>query len=175
MKKSTLFYSIMVLSAFAQAKAIGYIDYPAKIYTGKTAPINANSHTYAKQFKTKLQQALNEKSPNFAGSYSVASWGCGSACVNYAMVDRRDGKVYPLADLAFAASETGRLSCNVHDASPVSVDELYYKSSSRLLVQHTYCSTKANGDNIYLNKYLLWHDSSKKLSLLDEKFVTSKN
>ncbi len=33
--------------------------------------------------------------PNFAGHFSIAEWGCGTACVSIAIVDAETGRVYP--------------------------------------------------------------------------------
>lgn len=68
-------------------------DYPVqKRFTGKPAPVKI-SHPRARQFRTMIRtQARNE--PNFAGHYTLATWGCGSGCRGFAVVDARTGKVY---------------------------------------------------------------------------------
>jgi len=44
-----------------------------------------------------------EKGPNFAGHFAVGEWGCGTACVQMAIVDVRSGDVYegPFGPLPF--------------------------------------------------------------------------
>lgn len=49
----------------------------------------------ARMFRTRLREAAKGK-PNFAGRYIVATWGCGSACVEGAVIDAKTGRVYML-------------------------------------------------------------------------------
>lgn len=171
MKSIVLFTMIGVLCGVCQANAAGFSEYPVQVYAGKKSPINYKSHTYAKQFKTIINRAYNAKKPDFAGYYSVASWGCGTACVEYAMIDRRNGKVSSLGDLAYEASEHG-LSCDdVPDGMLYGGHTFYYKPNSRLLVEESFCATNEQGQEVYLNKYLLWNEKSKSFSLIDEGFV----
>jgi len=59
----------------------------------KPAPVDLDSHPRAKEFKTVLQNA-EAKGPNFAYKYTIATWGCGTACHSYAVIDSSNGKVY---------------------------------------------------------------------------------
>lgn len=171
MKKNIFLTIVSLLFVAQQANAVGFADYPVQVYTGKKSPINYSSHRYAKQFKTHINQAYNAKRPDFAGSYSVAEWGCGTACVNYAMIDRKNGKVYPLGDLADQASEYGASCSDIEGGMLTGGYELHYKPNSRLLAQETYCATNEQGQEIYLNKYLLWNEKSKSFSLVGDSFI----
>jgi hypothetical protein len=64
--------------------------------------------------------------PNFAGSYFVIRWGCGSQCVMMATVDARTGMIYepPLA-------AKGSLNVPLDNRSDMEIDP---RSNSRLLV-----------------------------------------
>lgn len=76
-------------------------DYPAeKIYKGPVAPVNLSSHGKAKMFRTNLNEGASA-GPNFAGHYTVVEWGCGTECVQLAIVDAKSGEVY------FPLRETG--------------------------------------------------------------------
>jgi len=44
-------------------------------------------------FRTKLREGA-KKGPNFAGHYTVITWGCGTDCRLVAIVDARTGRVY---------------------------------------------------------------------------------
>jgi hypothetical protein len=46
-----------------------------------------------REFRTMIRQAA-KKGPNFAGNYTIAEWGCGTACEQIAVVDLRSGDVY---------------------------------------------------------------------------------
>lgn len=84
--------ALICLSTFSFADSLPkYKDYPAPIYTGKTAKLLLNNDT-AKSFKTRLTIALKEK-PDFAGEYVLAAWGCGTACVVQTFVSKRTGQV----------------------------------------------------------------------------------
>lgn len=173
MKKSIVSL-IVVFGIMNIANAMDFNQYPVSIYTGKKAPINYKSYPDAKMFKTRINEAYNAKKPDFAGKYSVAVWGCGTSCVVYTMIDRRDGKIYPLSELAFEASDTGKLSCEDVADFMVTVSELLYQANSRLLISKTYCTTNDDEQAIYLNKYLLWNDKTKQFSLIDENFSKEK-
>ncbi len=46
-----------------------------------------------REFRTMIRWAT-KKGPNFAGHYTVAEWGCGTACEQIVVVDLRSGDVY---------------------------------------------------------------------------------
>jgi hypothetical protein len=47
----------------------------------------------ARQFRTALRKSAAE-GPNFNGHYRVATWGCGTTCMNWAVIDLIDGKIW---------------------------------------------------------------------------------
>lgn len=82
------------LSVTAQTGTPRFTDYPvSERYTGKTAPLVLSRA--AREFRTRLRQAAREK-PNFAGRFIVATWGCGTECVEGAIIDARTGHVFML-------------------------------------------------------------------------------
>lgn len=60
--------------------------------------INFNSNPEAEEYKTVITQKYNELDVNFANYYIITTWGCGSGCVNGAMVDIRDGFIYNMPE-----------------------------------------------------------------------------
>ncbi len=46
----------------------------------------------AKRFRSALRDAA-KSGPNFAANYTIASWGCGTGCLNWAVIDAKTGKV----------------------------------------------------------------------------------
>jgi hypothetical protein len=46
-----------------------------------------------RMFRTMIRLAA-KKGPSFAGHYTVAEWGCGTACIQIAIVDTQSGHVY---------------------------------------------------------------------------------
>jgi hypothetical protein len=83
----------------------------ATIYRGK--PATAKIVTRGQRFfRTRIREGA-KRGPNFAGSFTIATWGCGSGCVSFAVVDARTGTVYdntPFAilGLPFMGTESGR-------------------------------------------------------------------
>src|ERR1041385_7384281 len=62
-------------------------------FHGTTAKVNLRSHPKARMFRTMLRLGAKD-GPNFAGYYTVVTWGCGSDCMQVAVVDCRNGRVY---------------------------------------------------------------------------------
>ena len=50
------------------------------------------SYPGASRFRTRLREGA-AKGPNFAGHFTVVTWGCGSSCQEHAIVDAQTGKV----------------------------------------------------------------------------------
>ncbi|HTK60303.1 MAG TPA: hypothetical protein VL283_03830 [Candidatus Baltobacteraceae bacterium] len=70
-----------------------YEDYPVdEIYTGTVAAVDFSGNEPALEFKTTIRQQA-AKGPNFAGHYTVVSWGCGSACQQNAVIDAKTGVI----------------------------------------------------------------------------------
>jgi hypothetical protein len=50
----------------------------------------------ARLYRTQLRDAAKQgaqSGPNFAGHYRLASWGCGTGCLNWGVVDLKTGRV----------------------------------------------------------------------------------
>jgi hypothetical protein len=98
-------------------------DYPAKVYKGPLAPTQWRADPASRMFRTHLIRA-GEQRPNFAGHFSVASWGCGAGCYAIAFVDARTGKV------RYSEVATNVVVNHHADAG----DSIRYRPDSRLLV-----------------------------------------
>jgi hypothetical protein len=71
-----------------------FADFPVqKIYRGTPAAVDVMSYPGARTFRTQFRTQA-PKGPNFAGHYTVVTWGCGSNCQIYAIVDAETGKIY---------------------------------------------------------------------------------
>jgi len=82
------------LLALAQTPAVPkFEEFPAtEKFTGKpAAPALKTAHD--RQFRTRLRDAA-ARGPNFAGVLTIASWGCGSSCLEIAAIDARTGEIY---------------------------------------------------------------------------------
>lgn len=68
-------------------------DYQVEVYKGELAPPDFSSNPDAKRFITRITKACKE-GVNFAGHYTLVTWGCGSPCQSGVVVDRKTGKIY---------------------------------------------------------------------------------
>jgi hypothetical protein len=81
-------------TAPAQQRVPQFKDFPAdEQYRGKPHAVLLVGD--ARNFRTRIKEAAKGK-PNFAGHYIVAIWGCGSECLEGAVIDAKTGRVYML-------------------------------------------------------------------------------
>jgi hypothetical protein len=64
------------------------------LYGGPIAPVDfaGSNLKQAANFKMAIMEAV-AKGPNFAGTYAVAQWGCGTGCQGHAVVNVESGKI----------------------------------------------------------------------------------
>jgi hypothetical protein len=78
----------------AQQRVPQFKDFAAgEQYRGKPHAVVLTGE--ARNFRTRIKEAAQGK-PNFAGHYIVAIWGCGSECLEGAVIDAKTGRVYML-------------------------------------------------------------------------------
>lgn len=75
------------------AHAPAFADYPAPIYHGKLAAPDVRTHPRSRLFRTMIRQGA-KAGPNFAGHYTLVFWGCGTNCLELAIVDAKTGQVF---------------------------------------------------------------------------------
>ncbi|NHN24694.1 hypothetical protein FIA58_003310 [Flavobacterium jejuense] len=68
-------------------------DYKVAIYKGKLSEPDFSTNLQAKRFKTNIKKEC-ANGINFAGHYTLITWGCGSPCQSGVLVDRKTGKIY---------------------------------------------------------------------------------
>jgi hypothetical protein len=67
-------------------------DYPAaKVAIAHPPPVDVSGKD-AREFRTRLREAA-KRGADFAGHYTIASWGCGTGCLGWAVIDQKTGKV----------------------------------------------------------------------------------
>ncbi len=82
-------------AAFGQKRLPRSEDYPVPVsdrFRGKPAPVILNSRR-ARTYRTVLREGAR-RGPNFAGHYTIVTWGAGLATFSMAVVDARTGRVY---------------------------------------------------------------------------------
>jgi hypothetical protein len=69
-----------------------FADFPVPRTAGIIVPLLDVRSGDARLFRSMLRDAARG-GPNFAGRYIIASWGCGTGCLTWAVIDARTGKV----------------------------------------------------------------------------------
>lgn len=73
-------------------KAPQFEDYAVPVVpANKPAPLKLKSPE-ARRYGTQLKRAY-QSGPTFAGTFKLATWGCGAGCTQFAMIDARSGEV----------------------------------------------------------------------------------
>ncbi len=105
--------------------ALQFKDYPAAADEGhrRSAVILGPTSSGGFSYRTRLKRAATE-APNFARHYIVALWGCGTDCLDGAVINTWDGKVIWLP---------GTVCCTFSDFG-YDVDRVSYKIDSALLI-----------------------------------------
>ena len=70
-----------------------FSEYKADVSSSKAKPIKFAGNRNARMFRTRLRQA-NKNGVNFAGQFIFTTWGCGTSCVQGAIIDTKTGVVY---------------------------------------------------------------------------------
>jgi len=92
-----MFASVILLAtpADAQEKEPRSEDYPvpkSEMYKGKPVPVMLRSKR-ARWYRTALREGAKE-GPNFAGHYTIVTWGAGLGVFSLAVVDAKTGEIY---------------------------------------------------------------------------------
>jgi hypothetical protein len=121
-------------------------DFPTdESATGTLAKVDFSGNNPALQFRTQITKTA-AKGPNFAGRYTVVTWGCGSACQQTAIVDEVTGKI---------------VSFNLMTSGGVD-----YRLNSRLLIAHTSSPNAKPGPEI-TQYYVIRGDELRLNGLID--------
>lgn len=140
--------------AAQQEKLPRYEDFPvSKIFRGKPARPLLARNPQARNFRTRLKEGAL-KGPNFAGHYTIVTWGCGSGCQQLAIIDAQTGRVYfPKA-----------LSTAIYSMM-TTPDEagLKYRLNSKLLVLVGWPNEDADTENLAGTFYYKWEKNDLKL------------
>jgi hypothetical protein len=115
------------------ADAPRFEDYTAEAYSGPNGEPDLRSDPRSRMYRTRLAGWAKSK-PNFAGSYILATWGCGTDCSSIAIIDAKTGKIF------HPKGVTSNVAVNVHHELLAGgglwhgAGALKYRTDSRLLV-----------------------------------------
>lgn len=138
---------MFLAATFASAqKTRSFAAYKAKVGSKTSKQPNLASHKAARTYRTNLRNAARE-GVNFAGHFVVATWGCGTSCIESAIIDARTGKVF----FPEVLQGVGAGFCDL----PEDAETLVYKPDSRLLVLSGFKGGAQNDSNGKCGVYYL--------------------
>jgi hypothetical protein len=106
-------------------------DYAAKpAAPRKPAPVDLSSHKEARRFRTMLREGA-AAGPDFAGHYTIVGWGCGTSCLDFAIVDAANGRVFFPRELRTVSVDHVGIG---KDEKEADLDALRYRLDSTLLI-----------------------------------------
>ena len=124
----TLIQTILILmfgalAISAQSKSLPrFEDYLIREdFRGKIAPVKLIASA-ARMYRTMLRGSAKQ-GVNFAGHYIIATWGCGSDCHSFAIIDAKTGNVYFSDLISFVGGQLYQEE-----------DRLQFRKNSRLLI-----------------------------------------
>jgi hypothetical protein len=126
-------------------------------HIAKPAPVDLGKDRDARRFRTTLRDGAAE-GPNFAGHYTVTSWGCGSACLQWAIIDAKTGKIF--FDKRNWVLDLNHVAFGGDDAAPqlpegtTDLVGLRFRRDSRLLILIGAPGEDASREGI---RYLTWN------------------
>lgn len=72
-------------------------DFPATEFSNnKNIVVDINSDPIGRTYRSAIRYSVERLGINFAGKYSVATWGCGTGCQDGVIVDADSGRIYRL-------------------------------------------------------------------------------
>jgi len=118
----------MRLGQVADAPRFEEFPAPRQRITRQGGPILSTRE--ARMFRSVIGAAVAQ-GPNFAGAYTVAVWGCGGSCTDFAVVDDRSGRITFTAGLRPIAGDHGG---DAPDYGAGLYYNLRFRPDSRLLI-----------------------------------------
>lgn len=73
---------------------IGFEDFRCEVWEGPLAKPDFARTPDAKRYITRITNGCKELGINFAGHFTLITWGCGSPCQGGAVVDRKTGEIF---------------------------------------------------------------------------------
>jgi hypothetical protein len=122
-----------------------------QVYRGQPAPVRIVTANQ-RMFRTRIRDGSKE-GPNFAGHFTVISWGCGLGCLDVEVVDAISGQAYDDAPFSGLVFLTGAQSGREYQG-------LVYQPDSRLLIADG-CQDKCG------TSYYEWREDGLKLLLFE--------
>lgn len=94
--KSALICLLPLVAISSELAAEGipqFRDYRVEVYSGPVRGPDLSSHPDARTYRTRLRNAA-EGQVNFAGELVLTYWGCGTTCVDGAVLNAKTGQIH---------------------------------------------------------------------------------
>lgn len=153
---SSFNYAWADVSLAKNSEQLKFESYPAGTSKTSDTPTLKLNSKLAKHYKTAITEASKEPA-NFAGHYRVATWGCGTDCHGFAIINKQTGNVYTLPDVNYVVGVMGNDD-----------ERVAYKVNSRLLVLRGALNDEYEG--VY---YYVW--TGEKLKFLTKLNIVKEN
>jgi hypothetical protein len=137
---TSVLFSSAVLADTIPPECPGFDKYRVKeIFPGPYVNPDTDNSPTGKRFRSVIQNGYVQK-PDFAGHYRVVSWGCGSNCHVFVLVDMKTGKI-------------------INAPGPAAIDAEYYVHSAVFVIDPQ-DMIKESGADLYVTEYFLWDEAS---------------
>lgn len=125
--KIVAIFGILFLAAtgaLGSSKDLPQFDqYQVNLFASKPMAVRLKSHRDGPTFRTILREGA-KVGPNFAGHFTIVTWGCGTACQRLAIVDAKNGQVF----------FPPQLQPNAYHTVTDGADPFQYRQDSELLI-----------------------------------------
>jgi hypothetical protein len=159
--KAAFFLATILIGATA-THSDEFSSYPAahRLAHSPVAPIVTSGKAH--RYRTVLREEARE-GPNFNGHFRVASWGCGTNCIEWAVIDLETGRVWFPAEPVY--------SCWAPEEQEVDVPDWFeVRVTSSLLYLHI-CDPPLRGSRTFNRRRVyVWRDSQLRLLRSEEVF-----
>jgi len=138
----------------AAPKLPHFADYPvSEKWVGGAAPIKFQTSADRK-YRTQFRIA-RQHPPNFAGHYSVATWGCGTQCIEGGIVDLATGQLitlpYPRMKDRWETWSFCQSAWRWSDDESDLGNDIETRPDSRLIILH--CADAYKADGLYAHTF----------------------
>ncbi len=122
--------------------------------------LNIDSNPRGALFKTKISEGYVQDQPNFAGKYTIVSWGCGVDCFGWVIINNATGQIFgdyiseTLLDGGSSYGISFDIQSNLLIINPSEVDDPeYFKGMDERLKGFL-----RERKDLYPTRYFLWQE-----------------
>jgi len=88
--------------------------------------VSLASNPIGRRFRTHIRRTVANRGVNFAGHHTVVTWGCGTCCTQFAIVDVRNGRIWHNPELVATRGVNFRPHTRLLVFNPSEADETVF-------------------------------------------------